>query len=139
MSSAEREDVVRRVAREMRAIVEEGWTRMDEQVCRTMLDELERWATALEGAAPATTGGGANTKTAVGGWIKAVFMQEGNLPTVADCCRLAALVEHALWQRTTEREEAIRVLTSKHASLAEIAHAKDSLQRMLQEGAEEPR
>ena len=37
-----------------------------------------------------------NTKTRVGGWIKAVFMQEGNLPTVADCCRLAALVEHAL-------------------------------------------
>ena len=37
-----------------------------------------------------------NTTTVVGGWIKAVFMQDGQLPTVADCCRLAALVEHAL-------------------------------------------
>lgn len=37
-----------------------------------------------------------NTTTEAGGWIKAVFMQEGDLPTVADCCRLAAMVEHGV-------------------------------------------
>jgi hypothetical protein len=34
-----------------------------------------------------------NAKTEWGKWAKAVLMQEGDLPTVADCCRVAALLE----------------------------------------------
>ena len=41
---------VRAVVEEAKMIVEEGWTRMDEQVCQTMIEQLKKWIAALEGA-----------------------------------------------------------------------------------------
>jgi hypothetical protein len=42
-----------------------------------------------------------NTKTQWGGWAKAVLMQEAGLPTVADCCAAAALLEDSVVEKIT--------------------------------------
>jgi hypothetical protein len=54
-----------------------------------------------------------NTTTAWGGWAKAVLMQEPDLPTVADCCTAAALLEHDVQkkiERIADLEATLRVL-----------------------------
>jgi hypothetical protein len=70
-------------------------------------------------------------KTEWGKWAKAVLMQEGDLPTVADCCRIAALLEtnlageHVLHERNRLKTDNARLRAALEKAARQIWSLND--------------